>query len=125
MEDPPRFATENRLADVPVLTVAGELDMASAPELELRLMAALGAGRGGLVLDLAQVTFMDSTALTALVNALERFESVAGRLVLVATDPRLRALLEVAGMHDGLEMYATRDDALAAVTSPRERAASD
>ena len=45
MDDPPRFATDKRLGsggDVSLLTVAGELDMASSPELELRLMAALG-----------------------------------------------------------------------------------
>src|SRR6185436_13970388 len=46
-----------------ILTVAGELDIATAPELRGRLTAALQAGKTGIVVDLREVAFMDSVAM--------------------------------------------------------------
>jgi len=52
-----------------VIRVRGELDLASAPQLSAALEAAGGASSSPVVLDLAEVTFIDSSALRALVLA--------------------------------------------------------
>ena len=116
MDQTPGFAIGEPFEDSAVLAVTGEVDMASAPELERQLTRALGAGPGGLVLDLSRVTFIDSTAMTALIHALERLHQRGGHAHVVATDPRLRALFEVAGMEKHFALHSSRDEALAEVS---------
>jgi anti-anti-sigma factor len=58
--------------DVTVLTLSGELDLASTPILERELAAVESAGAKRIVIDLAEVGFMDSSGLQALLRARER-----------------------------------------------------
>lgn len=60
---------------VTVLTLSGELDLASTPMLERELAAVESTGAKKLVIDLAAVGFMDSTGLQALLRARERASS--------------------------------------------------
>src|SRR5438093_7316568 len=82
--------------DTTVVTVVGEVDMDSAPSFHRGLLRALGAGRDGLVVDLSQVDFMDSTALTNLASVFDTLRRRGGRLAIVASDSRMRALFDVA-----------------------------
>jgi anti-anti-sigma factor len=91
--------------------------MESAPEFTRGLMSALGVGRSGLVVDLSRATFMDTSALHGLVHALERLREQGGRLALVAADPRINALFEVARIDDRFEIYPSRAEAISAVTA--------
>ena len=80
-----------------MLRVVGELDMATAPEVQARL----AVHRGPAILDLHQVTFIDSTGLRALVVAAQgrhRAES----LVLRAPSPAVRRLLELTELTEQL-----------------------
>jgi anti-anti-sigma factor len=58
--------------DLTVLTLSGELDLASTPILERELAAVESAGAKRILIDLAGVGFMDSTGLQALLRARER-----------------------------------------------------
>jgi anti-sigma B factor antagonist len=103
--------------DTTVVSVAGEIDMKTGPAFQLGLLQAIGAGRGGLVVDLSRATFMDSSALTSLVNAFDELRRQGGgKLVIVATDPRMRALFDVARLDRDFRIVETREDALKAVT---------
>ena len=100
-----------------LVNVTGEIDMETGPAFQDGLLRALGAGRGGLVVDLSQATFMDSSALTSLVNAFDSLRKQGGgNLAIVATDPRMRALFDVARLDRDFKIYESRADALAAVT---------
>ena len=50
-------------------TVSGELDIATAPDLRKRLTRAIERGARGLVIDLTAVSFMDSVAMAAIIQA--------------------------------------------------------
>jgi anti-anti-sigma factor len=105
--------------DTTVVNVAGEIDMETGPAFQRGLLQAIGVGRHGLIVDLSQATFMDSTALTSLVNAFDSLRRQGGgRLAIVATDPRMRALFDVARLDRDFEIYETRADAVAAATHP-------
>ena len=52
-----------------LLRVSGELDIATAPDLRDRLTAAIDRGATGVVVDLRDVTFMDSVAMAAILHA--------------------------------------------------------
>jgi anti-sigma B factor antagonist len=99
-----------------VVSVAGEIDMQTGPSFQRGLLRAIGAGRNGLVIDLSQASFMDSIALTSLVNAFDHLRLKGGRLAIVASDARMRALFEVARLDRDFEIYETRADALGAVS---------
>src|SRR3954453_10243288 len=94
------------VADTTVVDVTGEIDMETGPAFQKGLMHAIGAGRGGLIVDLSQATFMDSAALTTLVNCFDSLRKQGGgRLVIVASDPRMRALFDVARLERDFEIY--------------------
>src|SRR4051812_17861542 len=104
--------------DTTVVNVTGEIDMETGPAFQRGLLHAIGAGRGGLIVDLSQATFMDSSALTSLVNAFDNLRTQGGgKLAIVASDPRMRALFDVARLDRDFQIYDSRADALAAVAS--------
>jgi anti-sigma B factor antagonist len=112
-EWPPFDLTEEPLTSGIVLTVSGELDMATAPALRERLTVATEAGATALVVDLRRVTFMDSVGLAAILHARSRL-SDAGRLAIVlAPDSYPHLVLETAGLPRSLALFATREEAIA------------
>jgi anti-sigma B factor antagonist len=103
--------------DTTVVDVAGEVDMGTGPAFQRGLLRAIGASRGGLIVDLSHATFLDSSALTSLVNAFDHLRHCGGgSLAIVASDPRMRALFEVARLERDFLIFSTRDEALAATT---------
>jgi anti-sigma B factor antagonist len=81
-----------------VVTVTGEIDAFTSPALEQELDWVLGDGGTNAVVDLGEVDFIDSTALTVLLNALPRFSRRGGKLVLVTSDRRILRTLEITGL---------------------------
>jgi anti-sigma B factor antagonist len=104
-----------------VISIAGELDLATAPQLKWRLVDALEAGLGAIVVDLGDVTFMDSTALGVLVGV-RRGLDVGARLAIVCTHPGVLNIFQVAGLDGAFDIFATRDEALAHVRREGPRA---
>ena len=100
-----------------VLTVFGELDIATAPELRTRLTAAIETGVSRLVVDLRSLWFMDSVALAALLHARARLGDEGRMAVVVDPDSYIRLILEVAGMPQCLEIVDAREAAVALVTT--------
>ena len=61
----------SEIADWSIVTIYGELDVATAPTLRERLIALVGEGSTKLVLDLEGVDFLDSTGLGTIISALK------------------------------------------------------
>ncbi len=94
------------------LTVVGEVDMYTAPELRERLAAAIEEGDGPLMVDLSGTTFVDSTALGVLVEASKRLSKRGGRLALVSDDPNVGKVFEITGLDRLFPVFRTRAEAL-------------
>ncbi len=92
-----------------VLDVSGEIDLATAPQFETRL-GAVNTG-GSVVVDLTNVTFIDSTGLRVLISAHEKATEHGGRLAIVATEGPVTKLLAITGVDEWLNVYATRSSA--------------
>ena len=95
-----------------VLAVAGELDALSAPTLGRRLMRLTTPGAKRVVVDLSGATFIDSSGLGVILDALRKLAGGGGRLALVCPTPRLLRPFEIAGLTSRLDIFSTRDDAL-------------
>ena len=104
---------DSRLADGGVLlTVAGELDIATVPVVRERLSAIADAGARRLVVDLRGVSFMDSTGLAAFIHAKMRQEDEGAMTLVMAPNSYPRLIFEVAGLVGVLDVVETLDDAL-------------
>ena len=105
--------SEQRLDErTTVIAVEGELDLSTAPQLKWRLVDALDQGRSAIVVDLAGVTFMDSTALGVLVGV-RRSLDVGARLGVVCTEPNVLNIFQMSGLDGAFALFRTRDGALA------------
>lgn len=82
-------------AGVAVLALTGEFDLAAAPALRERLADARTAATRGVVLDLEEVTFVDSSALRELLRADAALSADGVPLVLVGLRPPVDRLLEL------------------------------
>ena len=98
-----------------VVSVTGEIDSFTSPELEQELEWVLGDGASNAVVDLAGVDFIDSTALRVLLKALPRFSRRGGNLVLVSDDRRVLRTLEITGLDRKFTVEPKLSEAIAQV----------
>lgn len=81
-----------------VVRAAGELDVNTAPELREQLARLVNEGSRKIVVDLTDVSFVDSTALSVLVSALKRLRQADGDLELASPNPSVRRVFEITGL---------------------------
>ena len=108
------FSIELAPTDWPgaLIVARGELDLAAVPALRVRLTAVEAVGARSLILDLTDVSFIDSLSLAAIVAAKRRL-GPDGRLAIVASHPYVLLILEAGGLHAVVDVFLTRDDAAA------------
>jgi anti-sigma B factor antagonist len=90
-----------------VLTVFGELDLASCSQLAETLTQL--ADRETLVIDLRQLGFIDSTGISLLVRTHRSCQEAGHRLVLVDGGGQVHRLLELTGLVDSLDLVRDLD----------------
>jgi anti-sigma B factor antagonist len=104
---------QSEVGGVPVLAVRGEVDVSTAPELRERLLALAEQGTTIAVVDLSQVSFVDSTALGVLVSGVKRLRTTGGDLRLVVTQPHIAKVFEITGLTEVFQIFASADEAVA------------
>ena len=99
-----------------LVTLRGELDAHDAPRLRATFADALAGAPAGtrVVLDLAQVSSLDSTAHGSIVGLLRRVREADGELRVVLPSPPAVRIFEITGLDTILATYPTRAAALAA-----------
>jgi anti-anti-sigma factor len=102
-----------------VISLAGELDMVTAPLVLQHLSESLEQGHTRLVFDLAGLSFCDSTGLAVLVRAKNRCDAAGGFVRLAAMQPGVLQLLEIAGLQDVFQPSPTVADARGATEDGR------
>lgn len=95
----PDFVVDVSSAEGPDLVrVKGEIDCYTAPTLQHSLFELVDGGAREIVVDLAEVSFMDSQGLAALVRTVMRLRPVDGQLVLRAPRPSVSKIIEITGL---------------------------
>lgn len=95
---------------VPVVWAAGEIDVSTAPRLREHLTT-IPAGARRAVVDLSEVTFLDSTGLGVLVAGWKRCQESDASLDLVVTRPQIMKVLEVTGLNTVFTIFDSIDEA--------------
>ncbi len=105
-------ATEPMGAAGAIVAVRGELDMLTVPALREELTAVIEGGARRIVLDLSEVSFIDSVSLAAIVTARRRLGE-GGRIGVVIEEGSYAMLIfEIGGLDSIVELFHTRGDAV-------------
>jgi len=115
MSDMFSVSSERLDDDLGVIVLSGEVDIYTAPQFKECLLELLDAGVKRLVVDLSQITFIDSTALGVLIGGVRRVHSSGGAMTIVVTTRPVERVLSITGLDRVFSMHATRDEALAAL----------
>lgn len=94
-----------------IVTVVGELDIATAPQLVAALEGAVNGDSPQLVVDLLGTTFIDSTGLTTLFRAHKRLEtegSAAFSIVVGPDNMEVRRVVELMGFDEVFTIHESR-----------------
>jgi anti-sigma B factor antagonist len=96
-----------------VASIRGEIDLHNSPQVRTALLEMLQRHQPTkLVLNLADVPYMDSSAIAVLVEALQRVKKSGGRIFLTNLQPRVRGLLEIARLDTIFSLVANEQEAL-------------
>src|SRR5829696_2053539 len=98
------------------LSVAGELDQGTAPELREALADALGDPTMPVLVDLSDCNFIDSTGLSLLVEAKRRLSEESRPFGVCCPDADVRRLLELTGIDRAVGLFDSRDEAVEALS---------
>jgi anti-sigma B factor antagonist len=97
-------------SDRQVLMVSGEVDLATSPDLDVAIIAALESGTESLVIDLTKVTFMDSSGLGVIVRGLKRCREADKDLDLVISNERVLKVFGITGLDQVIPIHAAIED---------------
>lgn len=104
---------------VTVLTVAGQVTLGeSARELAAELQNVLDETTGGVVIDLANIDYVDSTGIGELVGYLQKFTQFGRRLVLLRPHQRIEALLKLTRLDSVFPIFRERLEAVTHAGTP-------
>jgi anti-sigma B factor antagonist len=100
-----------------VISLAGEVDLYTAPEFKQQLLEVIAQGGKDVIVDFTNTTFIDSTTLGVLVGGVKRLRSNDGQLSLVCSDRNITKIFEITGLDRVFTIYPTRDEAVSKVKS--------
>jgi anti-sigma B factor antagonist len=98
-------ATEQLDGGIPLVSVSGEVDLATAPALERTLRDAAEDQTGEVIVDLTCCSFLDSRGLTALLATRDRLGHSDRSLGLVLSNPHVLKIFQITGFDQIFEIY--------------------
>jgi anti-sigma B factor antagonist len=98
-----------------VISLAGEVDLYTAPEFKQQLLEVIGQGATDVIVDLSSTTFIDSTTLGVLVGGVKRLRVNDGQLSIVCSDRNITKIFEITGLNRVFPIHETRAEALESV----------
>ena len=104
--------TEQLGEDSYVISLAGEVDLYTAPEFKQQLLDVITKGGKQVVVDFTDTTFIDSTTLGVLVGGVKRLRANDGQLSLVCSDRNITKIFEITGLDRVFTIYPTRTEAI-------------
>jgi anti-sigma B factor antagonist len=97
-----------------VIEPHGEIDLVTAPNLKAALDAVLEEGARCVLVDFADVAFLDSKGIGVLLSVQRKLRRRDGKLIVVCDDPLIRRVFEIGGLTEVLNITPSRRAALSA-----------
>ncbi len=106
------IATEQVDGRVPVVSVIGEVDMATAPAFEQSLLDAADSGTDQVIVDLSGCSYFDSTGLKVLLATRRHLDPMNRRLSVVMSNPNMLEIFRITGFDRRFEIHPSLKSAL-------------
>lgn len=97
-----------------VVTLRGEVDLHRTPEVHRALIEACERQPERLVVNLADVSYMDSSGIGTLVEIYRRVNGYNGQLMLCGLNERVHSVFEITKLDNFFRIYPTEAEALSA-----------
>lgn len=101
-----------------IIALEGEIDLACSPELREILNVHAEDKRSALLLDFADVSYVDSSGLATLVEYVRKVQDFGGKLALAKVNSRVRTILDLVRLSEIFPIYPTVAEAKAALAGP-------
>jgi anti-anti-sigma factor len=102
---------EARIGDIPAVTVRGEVDISAVDVLDVALESAILKSAGAFVVDLTEVSFLDSSGLATIMRARALLERHDRRLAVVCPPGPARRIFELTNMQELFAIVSSREEA--------------
>ena len=95
-----------------IIKLTGEIDLRYSPALRELLTTKSGDEWPVLLLDFAEVTYIDSSGMATLVEYFQRAQSFSGKLAIAAPTDRVRSTFELVRLNEIFQFFATVEEGL-------------
>lgn len=102
---------------VSIIDLQGEIDVYTAPQLKQQILDMLDKGVIHIIVNLADVEYLDSAALGVLIGGLKRLRERNGTLDIICPNTRIKRIFEITGLDKIFDIYATEDEAVQSLQS--------
>ncbi len=99
--------------DADIIDLKGEVDLHSSPQLRDEFNALITAGTKALVINLKDVSYIDSSGLATFIEALQKMNQQGGKLFLTHLNQTVRGVFEIARLDGVFNIVDTEEAALA------------
>ncbi len=97
-----------------VVPIEGEIDLHVSPRLALTLNAAVTGKPRTLVVDMGNVSYIDSSGLAVLIEAMQKVEKYGGKFALAGLQENVKPIFEIARLDQVFRIFSDVDSALTA-----------
>ena len=105
---------EAKQGSLVILSPVGRVDGVGAPDLEKRFAGIAERGDFNVLMDCARMEYISSAGLRTVLIGARNCQKNKGKLTLCALQPECRSVMEISGFLNILDVYETRDEAIAA-----------
>jgi anti-sigma B factor antagonist len=96
-----------------VLSLKGEIDLHVSPSVTASLDGIIDKKPQRMVVDLSDVTYIDSAGLAALIQAMQKVEGYGGKFLLAGLQETVRSIFEISRLDQVFQIFPDADAALA------------
>ena len=114
-----RLQAVQKQPDIAVVTIQGSIDPRNLSTLEAALAAAGSRGFRTVILDLADVRYINSAGLAYLVNLSDKLAERGGGLHLANPQPKVKVVFDLMGVSEFFKLYKSVEGAVAALAASR------
>ena len=107
----------DKVGEAALLSVEGAADLATVPDFASHLWRVIDAGESTVIIDLSETQFIDSRMIELLLSAADRVHRLGGQIAICCGGSDIRQVLDLCGVDRVLPIVATREDAIAALST--------
>jgi anti-sigma B factor antagonist len=101
--------------DPSIVALEGEIDLHESPNVRESLRALIDKKTPRIYVDMTDVGYIDSSGLAVLIDAMQRIANYGGKFGLIAIQPAVRTVLEIARLDQVFRVYPDRATAVEAL----------